>query len=381
MKHRLWIALHALVALLPVAGAILHAPDAELFGVEASTERPALSVSGWRSERVQPALQSWFESHVGFRGVMVRTDTTIQKEVLGEVKPGDNVVLVKDDLPFYKDDLVYMGRRPEDLPAIIARYDDLTTRLGALYRKMHARGRTLVVTVSPSKTEIYPEAVPSRWRRPGNRADLTLHAALIASLERNGVPFTDGAPILASADEKERALMWNPYARHWSMVGACRVLRQALAQTRVAPDCEYVIDHVSSDGNDDYDLRRLENVWHFGRFPARSPRVLLPDQGRSDRLRQGPGGRPRTLLVGTSFLWMLVNTMRPYVDAPIAFFYNRAAVDATEYRELGKIDERSPQWPGWALDRELYILDIFDVLADEDWLPGFVETLSRRLGD
>jgi hypothetical protein len=89
----------------------------------------------------------------------------------------------------------------------------------------------------------------------------------------------------------------------------------------------------------------------------------------------------RTVIVGTSFMWMFVELLRPLVEPPlIALFYNKTAFELTEtHRRLGTVDPRAPEWADWVLERDLYILDVLETYADKEHMIEFVETLDARL--
>lgn len=53
-------------------------------------------------------------------------------------------------------------------------------------------------------------------------------------------------------------------------------------------------------------------------------------------------------------MWMLVEVMRPLVEAPVAFYYNRMVYDGSEtLRAVDPVDPASAPWSGCALDRDL----------------------------
>jgi hypothetical protein len=377
MKSRIWILLHALVALSPVIGAVAQAPDVPLFGSEVAPALPAKwSLEGWRHEEVQPSLQAWFEAHVGFRGVMVRTDNTVHTVVLGDSKPGSTVILGNDDTLFFRDDILFMSTRQEDLTSVLARVDVLTDHLGAVHRKLDARGKKLVAIISPSKSLIYPDAVPSRWRRSaGDRSDLVVHAALRAGLERHGVPFGDGMTTLAGRSGAERELVYPRSGRHWSTYGACTVLRATPLPASVRPSCEYEMAPSETLAAVDFDLYRLQNVWR-----VRETAVLAPKLAEVAAVR-GTEQRQRTLFAGTSFTWMLGDVLRPSVDTPVAMFYNTSFYDLSDsaQRLLGPVDPLTAIWVSRVLDRDLYIVEILDTYAHGEHMISFLETLDHRL--
>jgi len=214
MRPRLWMALHAFVVLLPVLGVVARAPDVQLFGVEIAGPPAEWSVAAWVNERFQPALQAAFESRVGLRGVMVRTDNSAQALLLGSEPATSAFVIGENGTVFYRDDLAHAARRPPEVAKVVARMEELTTHLGSIHRKLVARGKELVVVIAPGKGAIYPDDIPARWRRPGATADQVIHDALREQLERNGVLFGDGHAMLAGKHGEERELLFPHTARH-----------------------------------------------------------------------------------------------------------------------------------------------------------------------
>lgn len=372
-KTKLWIVLHALVVLVPLFGAVLRAPDADLYGVEPPAPAPLLSLRGWMTEKVQPAFQSWFESRIGFRGVMVRTDNSLQIAALNETPPGSFVVIGDKDVYFSRDDVEYMSTQRRDMPFVLARVEDLTRRLGSVHRKLGARGKRLAVVMSPSKTDVYGDAVPTRWRRPLNISH-EIHDALRSGLTENGVPFGDGNPLFKALPKDERELVFARYGRHWTVEGSCLALNEALAKTPFVPSCEYDMIAVSRASHFDFDLFKLQNNWGCDLGRAEVPKTRPP------KLEDDAPTKPRTLFVGTSFLWMLVTNMRPLIaEKPVALFYNTTFFDIDSWTRIGAVDPAAPAWADYVLERDLYVLDILDTFAHHDEMLNFVTELDRRL--
>jgi hypothetical protein len=376
MKTRLWLALHALVAVVPVLGMLVRAPDTILYGFEVPPAAPVWSATGWREEQVQKGFQSWFEANLGFRGAMIRTDNAVQAFGVGEAKPSGAVVIGEDGTYFLKDDLWYMNRPTEDLPVVFTRIAALSVRLGTVQRKLAARGKKMLVLIAPSKTAIYPEAIPRRWRH-GLRSDLAVHAELRDALVRNGVVFADGHDLLQSSTFAPREHLFARTGRHWTRLGACVVLREAFEGSASRPTCKYEMVPSKRLAETDYDLYELLNVWRPFETPGMVP--LLEQRGPSAALSPSEP-KPRALFVGTSFLWMLADALRPHLQAPIAFYYNKTAYDVSEgQRELGPVDPDSASWSLHALERVLYVVEVLETDVTGDELVGFLDTLERRL--
>jgi len=376
-RARLWIALHALVVLLPLAGMVVHGPwDVRLWGVELPPVLDTPTVTSWWTEKLQPQFQLWFEARIGLRGAMVRTDNTLQMAFFRDSKPGSYVVAGEKGMPFAGDDLRYLGTPRRDLPIITARVDELTALLGSTHRKLKARGKTLVVVISPSKSTIYPDYVPSRWSlaNPAERSDLVEYEALRAGLERNGVPFGDGHKIFAAAPKDERELLFAWGGRHWTSVGACRVLHDALAAGPVTPTCEWAMMPADRSRHGDFDLLCLENLWGTDVGITK-----VPIAGEPPQVREPSALRPRLLLAGTSFMWMLADLLRPLVDKPVALFYNNTFFDLAAGQRLSTADPKAPDWAEYVLERDLYVIDLLETFAHHDEMRTFLGELDRRL--
>ena len=379
MRARLWLLLHALVVVIPTIAAIAHAPDVRLFGSEVPPALPSPSFEGWWHEKVQPAFQGWFEANIGFRGVMVRTDNTVQATLLRD-KPGTTVVIGNDGTLFYIDDVALMGTRPQELKTSLGRIDVLLRALGSVNRKLVARGKRLVVVIAPSKTVVYPEEVPARWRRSdGHRGDVEVHAALRAGLEREAIPFSDADALLSGKHGEERQLVFGATGRHWTELGACLVLRDALPEGPTRPSCAYEMRPADRDLDPDFDLYTLQNLWRFERSASLHPVLIDAPPASAPSAAGAP--RPRTLFVGTSFTWMLANVMRTLVDNPIALFYNTTFYDVSDVtrKPLATVDPATPEWARYVLDRDLYVVELLETYAHGEHMITFVQTLDRRL--
>ena len=370
---RVWIALHALVVLAPVLAMLVPLPDVPLYGVEESS-RPRWAFGAWRAETFQSALRDWFESHIGFRGVMVRTDSTVCA-VLGSDKQRQTVLVGSDDATLYvRDSLLFMAIQRRELPSFVASAESFAVHLGSVRRKLHDRGRELVVVVAPNKTMLYDENVPARYRGR-ERVDLQVHEALRAALERAGVPFAD-ANALFESQRADVDRLFPRTARHWSRLGACLVLREALPVNLARPDCSYDVVPISREMSPDFDLYRLQNQWRVETGPVLNTVIRRSDNLGTDRKRI-----PRALYVGTSFMWTFGELMRHDVDNAVALYYNRSFYDVTSNARdpLPPAEPGSPRWADYALGRDLYVIEILEEYLRDGYVLPFLKTLDEHL--
>jgi hypothetical protein len=375
-RSKLWTALHALVCLLPVLGALIHVPDAQLFGVEAPSPVPELRFADWRSETFQPALQKWFESHIGFRGAMVRTDNAAYRAI-GAEKHLALVIAGDDGTLLYRDSLLHLNTPPKALPGIQKDIERITGHLASIHRKLEERGSKLTVVITPNKSMLSWASVPARYR-PSVRVDLDVHAAIRASLAREGVPFVDSNEIFASAPPAEREILFPRTARHWTRYGACLILREAMPPGTGPPSCAYDLRPMSRLESPDYDLWRLRDLWRFEEPSAIVPTLRMPPSPTEEARAQ----MPRVLFVGTSFMLTFGEVVHPYVKSALALYYNKTFFDVTheERVELPPVDPSSSLWASSVLDRDVYILELIDEYIGMEFQSKFFETFDERLG-
>ena len=372
-RPRVWIALHALVVLAPALAVLAHVPDVPLYGVEEHS-RPEWSLRAWRAETLQPALQAFFESHIGLRGFMVRTDSSAYAAIGSETQ--QSIVIGGDAGTLYsRDSLVFMGIRRSELPSFVASAESFAVHLGSVRRKLHDRGSELVVVIAPNKTMVYDEDVPARYRW-GERVDVQVHDALRAALAREGVPFTDANSLFESRKGGDVERLFPRTARHWSRLGGCLALRAALPANLGPPDCFYDLVPISRENSPDFDLYRLQNLWRVKTGPVLNM-MLRP----SDRVGAARKRIPRALYVGTSFMWTLTELMRHDVDNAVALYYNRSFYDVTHNArdQLPPAEPGSHQWDSYALGRDLYVIEILEEYLRDGYVLPFLKTLDEHL--
>jgi len=366
----LWLLLHALVAIAPAVGLFFGAPDASLFGVEEKVTVAKITVDRWMHEEVQKDIKGWFEASLGFRGVLVRTDNTLFYSSLHETRPGSLVKLGVDDTLFINDDIWYNSKRPQELPPL----GDMPSEAVLIAEMQHlleARGKHLLVIIAPSKTSLYPDKVPADFKRREKTEvppDRVVYEAFRRSLVEAGVKFADGRALL-TADPSQRELLFPVPGRHWSEVGACRVLGEATKGIIPPMPCRYAIEKVDI-SFDDLDLYRLLNRWRLDEPP------LLPVLTTEPTAEN----RPSVLYVGSSFCFRLVRAGRPHFRDGHLFYYNSSVYDDSfPSHEIDKVDPAKPAWEHYVLDKDVYIIEVLEPYAHGSVTREFLTTLRSRL--
>jgi hypothetical protein len=364
MRARILVSLYLAIAVLPCAAKALKLRDHSIFGALAKAPKPALSADGVRSEDYQKAFTAWFDSHLGWKGYSITTDNAILLHAFHDTKPGSGLVLGERGVLFAIDDIGYYNRGVDQLPSP-ANIDALADRIGALQAVLRAQHRALVPVIVASKTSVYRDAIPRTWTRAFGElrpTDLGVYRAMKRALDARGIAYVDAREILTAAGV-QRDQVWGPEARHWSTYGGCLAMREvmrayaALTGTDEAPyDCRPGPRWRPS-GHDEFDLWNLLNTW-------RPPRIR---KIRTWAVHEPPpdgAARPSVMFVGTSFCW---NIMYDAFDSGRfgqvhMNYYNKTLVEWPADIHTD-IHPYSPEWRALFLDRDLYVLDLFETYA------------------
>lgn len=382
MRTRILVCLYLAIAVLPIAARALALRDHDIFGALPSAPKPALSVDAVRSEDYQKAFTAWFDSHLGQKGRAIMTDNAILLHAFHDTKPGSGVVLGDRGVLFAIDDVSYYNRGADQLPAPGV-VDALADRIGALQAALRAQHRALVPVIVASKTSVYRDAVPGDWTRALGEprpTDGGVYRAMKRALEARGIAYVDARALL-TAPGVQRDQVWGPQARHWSTYGGCLAMREvmrayaALTGTEPVPyDCRPG-PLWRPPAHDDFDLWNLLNAW-------RPPRI---HKIRTVAVHEPPSeatARPSVMFVGTSFCWNIMfdafdsgrfgQVHMNYYDKTLVEWPANIHTDIHPY---------SPEWRALFLDRDLYVLDLFEpyLLAPDTYVDRFLAEVGGEI--
>lgn len=390
----LLICAYLLVALLPFLAKRLHVEDRHVEGVYVHPERPKLTAKAVWTEEFQHGYTAWFEDRLGLKGYSIHVDNSIMFHVFGETKPGSHVRVGRNDVLFQPDDIYFFTKYADQLRPTADEIEAFVARLARLQRTLQASGRALVPVVIPSKTTVFRGDVSDVWDRDvgdPRPTDDRIYRAFMAALARHGVVFVDARAML-TAPGMDRDLVWGRQARHWSYYATCLAMREVAASYRRLtgkPLAEYPCDYVTRTDvpiyHDDYDLLRLLNTFGTPRAPEPVPAIKLPSHPPAS------ADRPRTLLVGSSFSWMMFrDAQRSGVFGKLHFSYysnrmydwplERPAANPWELQAGDAFPPTDPRWRPVISDEDLYILDLFEsYLIVGTYSSEFLDELERTL--
>jgi len=177
--------------------------------------------------------------------------------------------------------------------------------LKTIQDKLRARGKNLILMVTPNVAEIYPEVVPEIFLDPTRFSRQHPYARVKKLLDASGLVYVDTVEPLRTAAQSLPVRLFAPSASHWNDVGSCLALKAVNDRLRSIGgprfrsfSCDdYTVE--SRPRTKDRDLLDIANVLTPSRFEAPTPYVSI-------RYTEPPPARtPSALLVGTSYLFAI----------------------------------------------------------------------------
>lgn len=375
LLDRLVVLAYLAVAVLPVLAASAGIEGRPLYGVLPPAPRPAPALDAILSERYQRDFTGWFERNLGLKGTAIALDNAILYHVFRETRSGAGVRLGEDGVLFPHEDIDYFNKHGRWIadPAYI---DRLAGQMATVQRWLGARGRALVPVLIPSKTTIWRDKIPDRWKMDlpvPRHADETTRLFREA-LARHGVRYVNAIEMFQRGPAPREDL-FGPDARHWTIYGACLALREAATlyaelsgKPRPPHGCE--LARTGTRRHDDLDLLRLLNAlwvyrgykqWAFVHHPPPPPGAPTPS----------------LLITSTSFGWtMLFDAEASGVYGPIHINYYNQTISSSVDPDL-PVQAGTPAWRAVVMQKDYYLLDLF-----ESYLAGpgsYVETFLRDM--
>lgn len=364
-------------------------PDAHLAGAEKIVKKPAWRLAAWLDGSCAAAVEPWLNRNIGCRGIGVRTANQINYSLFGRVPTSSGTpILVGDDFWLYEAGYVHARAKPRAMSGTMA--NQLVQDLERMQAHLTRRGTAFVLVISPSKPEIYPEHLPTEYRRGSAQPAVVTNGyeQLAGALRQSDI---------ATVDAHADFLQWKSIGvalfpsggTHWNHYGAQRVLERAWQVLRGQAAGAKLDELPSLTGyrmgapeGTEVDLLKLLNLWWFE--PGGPSPVPFPTLAEA----RAPRKPLRIAIVGDSFAYTLIDalaragvtgTVDLFYYARRHFHYDLPASGATPTaQDLGPIDHKQvPVHPG-IRDADVVILEINEHLVRScGW--GFPATAARLL--
>lgn len=267
------------------------------------------------------AFTAYFHDHFGFRGTLITAQALFKVKLLG-VSSSNVVVLGKDGWLFFAGDESIDNHRG----ALPFRGDELE-RWVQLFKNrekwLARRGIHMLVAIPPDKMSVYPEFLPSSFRKIREQTRLDLFMAAIRSASNS--PVLDLRPALLNA--KLQALpLYHPADTHWNAQGAYAGYVAVLQEiAKSYPDMQPVpfpdVPQTNVGAGDLVKMLGLGKVWRdVPDDPPWPSELAVTNTADGDVLVQHAGARERRLLVfGDSFSLALVRYLAQHFRETLVF--------------------------------------------------------------
>jgi hypothetical protein len=353
-------------------------PESGLGGVEVQMPKPQLTATNWFNGTFQRQFEDRLIRRIGFRGLLVRIDNQINYSLFRRPSSGrgTRVVMGKDHWLYEQ---TYIDRYNSSKLAAEEDNRDRMQKLARLQALLRQRGKGLLVVVTPSKAEIYPEFMPPENVVPGRHLRFSDYEKMAPLLDEYQIPWLDVPRFFREQKKQSDTPLFSKGGVHWNYYSASLVVTQivdALERQTGSHYAQMVCEGVRVDNRafgTDNDLGDLLNIltWTWDQGPQVHP-ILKP-------VPDAAALKPRLLFVGDSFVFTLTYLMQTnqlFSNATTFYYYKRrfeypagteAPIDHDQLDLAAEIDRV-----------DAVILEI-----NEYWLPkigfGFVEPALKAL--
>ncbi len=299
-------------------------PDWKPAGVEKLAPMPSLRPKSLISGRFGEEFERHFAQQFGVRGYGIRLAHQLGWEIFGTLPPTGGTIVDrgKDHWLFEHEYVRHHVHRYEMKKKEAVEFAD---RMATLKEHLSKRGIALVVCVSPSKADVYPEYLPDGTEPSAEeKGNTPARDQLVMRLRHAGVAVVDSRAFFLKWKKGEVPL----FARngtHWNAYGAQRIFNAIVStarkQNKSIPPVPKVIGHVDAPPlMTDHDLSALYNMIRYPYAEKAVPYPLFAEKATNANRRL------RILGVGDSFSFQLADAMGRCgaVESFRLLYYNKA---------------------------------------------------------
>ena len=341
--------------------------ETELNGVTTIPEKPSLTLESIASGE----FLSDFESFFSYNLVTRRTMTRVYNQVLYSLfhaTDNETILVGQDGYLFEK---AYATSYLEEIPKESEKnvlLQENVEKLEQLYERLDERGIPLIVRISPSKAEHYPEYLPSGYDRfvemkQNGEYEANWYQRFLEALAGTSIPLYDGYDLMEElkADGK---IVFAKGGTHWTLApiaeyvnGLNELIEQLLGRktSRMVIESEEVL--IGQMGtSDDSDIWKI--CWN-----AISAEPDYPSPNIS--FSTIPGDEPlRVFTVGQSFTTVMLSAIysaqQPVWDETYFSWYNSRVIQYPSDVPWGtQISEETNDFSAY-LDMDVIIIDFME---------------------
>ncbi|MDD2571330.1 MAG: hypothetical protein PHV14_05035 [Bacteroidales bacterium] len=297
--------------------------ERKLYGAYYEQEWPEFKVKEWLDFTYQPKLHRYLEQNYGFRASFIRLYNQIDFS-LYKKNNASGVVYGKEGY-LYEEWFIsaHYGRDYIGDEAITT----MTRRLTRLRKTLKEQGTELIIALTPSKADYWPEYIPDRYHQ---EKSLTNYEAMARSFQENGLPTIDYNRLFMEQKEQARYDLFPKTGTHWSHYGS-RVALDTLVDfvsqvmQRPMPDVELqpTVPTRKLLSPDD-DMERLMNLaFKTKHVETGYPEILYKGADTLDL--------PRVIVIADSFFWNMFNLAlngKAFKEVKYWYYFNSVYPDS-----------------------------------------------------
>lgn len=283
----------------------------KLHGAVAAVKRVKLSVSSYLSGKFESAYEQRFDAKLALRGPLVRLQNETNLRIFSELDQNANLPLVlgKKQNLFEKEYIDALNRR-DHVP--VSELVTKVRRLRLLQDYLEKNGSTLLVVVSPSKANLYPELLPDSYRDERFPDLPTNYQAFVPLLREQGIHFIDAERYLEKQKAKVSYPLFTNTGAHWDPAASCPIAARIMSKLGDQLGRDFAslrcgrVRMKNVPGGTEHDLSNVANLWFESALfePAPYPEVRPKPSATGDQ--------PSLLVVGGSFVWALLSDFEKY---------------------------------------------------------------------
>ncbi|OVE72830.1 hypothetical protein BVX93_02030 [bacterium B13(2017)] len=227
-----------------------------LSGVVNKVKRPKFSLKSWLKREFQNLFEKRFESRLGFRAKLIKTENQINFSLFGDIsaKTNEPIVLGKDNWLFEKTYIKYYVEKVSTPMHILEMHAQAAKDL---QDAIVDYGKGFLLIISPNKAAIYPEYLPEYMLTEPPLEKKSNYDSTIPLFEEYGVNYIDSRKFFLNHKNKEPYLLFTKGGTHWSYYGAylivCEMINVLEKQLNVSLPklkCQSVIENNTTYGSD-----------------------------------------------------------------------------------------------------------------------------------
>ena len=375
-----FIAIFALLLVLPGAACLVTAPRwIRLSGVTLPRPDLVLTLQAVVRGELQGALEELFRRRSAAWPALVRTDNQLNLWIFGElssnydsaVAPGRSGNLLER---------VYLKAFNRVKPIEASKLEQRAADLAALQARLDGHGVKMLVVISPSKLEFYPELVPKGLSAAGREERQNAAGVLLPRLAALRINVFDSRAFLKDPAPGAAHALFPRGGTHWSELGACLVAGEILNRAAALLGKPLAKLSCAAHGQrkrppaGEVDLAQLANLWFPERFEESGPKLL--------RQVENTGVfRPKVLIEGTSFVFALMRSFaRADPFSRFDFYYYFSRVYPLRERTYALLERTRLDLRRELLARDLLIFEINESALDEIG-HGLIEAALAALNE